>query len=674
MIIQEIELKDFRPFYGIQKITLSEDLNKNITFIGAENGSGKTTLLEAIKWCLYGVINLPNKDEFVNKKAGSKASINEEITVSVKIIFKDEDCIYTAFRELEFIKKSSTNFTLKKKGELDLTKKTKDGIKLKISAPETEISKIIPKEMNFFFDGERLANFDDKTTLKRAIEGILGVQTTNNSIKHLKLVKKQIGDELIILQRKLGNTTDVLLREKVQSFEENIEKNKNEISRLNNEISIANKQLEDKKNKQQAIKSIEEFAIQKRKKEEEAKKLDKDIEEQEIKIRNHYSNLSHMGPITKLIEDASKILEEKKKKKEVPSKVSEFLINELIQNGKCICGCEIKENSERHKILEELKKSSSSDKMINAFDSAFRLTETEKIKRINFYDNLKNYVEMLERLNSEKDNLDKEIVELDKKIDKNQNEEGQLLKQSINQLNSKIYESNQKIGGLKKEIEQNLKVKDEYEKEIRLIESNNSEVNILNKRIEFCNKLIEDFETILKKKKENIKNELIKKIRAIYSETTRKGYKILLNDDFLITIVDPETEIPIAVSTGEQKIATLCFIGALADVARDIHKRKSNIENGKIFPIILDSPFGDLDNEHRLKLIRLLPTLADQIVLLTSSSQATEEMKNELFPKIGEMYMLHNNKNNNNTNEKHEITYVFKKNEEGKWIKNGVYN
>lgn len=673
MIIQEIELKDFRPFHGIQKITLSEDLNKNITFIGAENGSGKTTLLEAIKWCLYGVINLPNKDEFINKKTGAKASINEEITVSIKIIFKDEGCTYVAFRELEFIKKSSTNFTLKKKGELELTKKTKDGIKQKISAPETEISKIIPKEMNFFFDGERLANFDDKITLKRAIEGILGVQTTNNSIKHLKLVKKQIGDELIMLQRKLGNTTDVLLREKVQSLEEKIEKNKSEISRLNNEITSANKQLEDKKNKQQAIKSIEEFAIQKRKKEEVAKKVAKDIEEQEIKIRNHYSSFSHMGPITRLVEDASKILLEKKKKKEVPSKVSEFLINELIQNGKCICGCEIKENSERHRNLEELKKSSSSDKMINAFDSALRLTETEKIKRISFYDNLKNYIDMLERFNSEKDSLDKEIIELDKKIDKNQNEEGQLLKQSINQLNSRIYESNQKIGGLKKEIEQNLKSKDDYEKKIRLIESNNLEVNILNRRIEFCNKLIENFETILKKKKENIKNELIKKIRNIYSETTRKGYKILLNDDFLITIVDPETEMPIPVSTGEQKIATLCFIGALADVARDIHKRQSTIENGKIFPIILDSPFGDLDNEHRLKLIKLLPTLADQIVLLTSSSQATKEMKEELSPRIGEMYMLHNNKNNN-TDDKHEVTYIYKKNEEGKWIKNGVYN
>lgn len=90
MIIQEIELKDFRPFYGIQKITLSEDLNKNITFINAENGSGKTTLLEAIKWCLYGIINLPNKDEFVNKKTGAKLLLNEDVTVSVKVTFKDE--------------------------------------------------------------------------------------------------------------------------------------------------------------------------------------------------------------------------------------------------------------------------------------------------------------------------------------------------------------------------------------------------------------------------------------------------------------------------------------------------------------------------------------------------------------------------------------------------------
>lgn len=673
MIIQEIELKDFRPFYGIQKITLSEDLNKNITFINAENGSGKTTLLEAIKWCLYGIINLPNKDEFVNKKTGAKLLLNEDVTVSVKVTFKDEEYTYIAIRQLEFTKKSATNFSIKNKPELNLIKKNKDGITQKVSAPEMEISRIIPKEMNFFFDGERLANFDDKSTLKKAIEGILGVETTNNALRHLKGAKKQINDELINLQRKLGNITVVTLREKVESLDFSIDKNKSEILRLNKEIELANRQLEDKKDKQQAIKSIEEFATKKREKEKKVELVAKEIENQEIKIRNHYSTLSHTGPIVKLIEDAAKILQEKKKKKEVPSKVSEFLINELIENRKCICGCEIEPNSKQHKTLEELKKSSSSDKMIDAFDAALRLTESEMSKRLNFYNTLKLHVNLLERLNLEKDNLDKEIVELDKKIDKNQNEEGQLLKNSIADLNSKIYDFNQKIGGLKKEIDQKIKEKEELEKKIRVIESNNEEVNLLIKRIDFCDKLTEDFEIILKKKKELIRNELIKKIKRIYSETTRKGYEIILNDDFIISIIDPESKKNIPVSTGEQKIATLCFVGALADVARSIHKRKSNVENGKIYPIILDSPFGDLDNEHRLKLVKILPALADQIVLLTSSSQATEEMRRELLPRVGEMYKLYNNKNQN-SEEKYETTYIYKKTEDGKWEKNGVYN
>lgn len=673
MIIQEIELKDFRPFNGIQKITLSEDLNKNITFINAENGSGKTTLLEAIKWCLYGIINLPNKDEFVNKKTGANMLIDESVTVSVKVTFKDEEYTYVATRWLEFTKKSATNFSVKNKPELKLIKINKDGVSQKVSAPEMEISRIIPKEMNFFFDGERLANFDDKSTLKKAIEGILGVETTNNALKHLKGAKKQINDELINLQRKLGNTTVVALREKVESLDFSIDRNKSEILRLNKEIELANKQLEDKKDKQQAIKSIEEFATKKREKEKSAELIAKEIENQEIKIRNHHSTLSHTVPITKLIEDAAKILQEKKKKKEVPSKVSEFLINELIENRKCICGCEIEPNSKQHKTLEELKKSSSSDKMIDAFDAALRLTESEMSKRLNFYNTLKLHVNLLERLNLEKDNLDKEIVELDKKIDKNQNEEGQLLKNSIADLNSKIYEFNQKIGGLKKEIDQKIKEKDELEKRIRVIESNNEEVNLLIKRTDFCDKLTEDFEIILKKKKELIRNELIKKIKKIYSEATRKGYEIILNDDFIISIIDSETKKNIPVSTGEQKIATLCFVGALADLARSIHKRKSDVENGKIYPIILDSPFGDLDNEHRLKLVKILPALADQIVLLTSSSQATEEMRRELLPRVGEMYKLHNNKNQN-SEEKYEVTYIYKKNEDGKWEKNGVYN
>lgn len=668
MIIQEIEFKDFRPFHGFQKIKLSEDLEKNITFINAENGSGKTTLLEGIKWCLYGTINLPNKDEFLNKKTAAQTGLNEEVSVHVKVTFKDEESIYTAARVIEIIKRGENNFVKKGSAVLTLEKKDKNGINKKIiSAPESEIQKIIPKEMNFFFDGERLSNFDNKSTLKKSIEGILGVETSNNAIKHLKLVKKSLNEELIELEKKIGNIGSVSLKEKIELANSTIEKNKNEINRIEVEILKANNILKDKEEKQLSIKDIEDFARQKKNKEIKLEEIKIKIKEQYEKIRLHYSKDSYLGPINKLIEDASKILLEKKKKKEVPSKVSEFLINELIENNRCICGTEIKLDSPEYLTLQNLKKTSSSDKMINAFDSALKLTESEKIKRTNFYDNLNSYFEILGRYLYEEDNLNKEISELDKKIDKNQNEEGKLLKQSIDQLKRDISDYNQKIGGLKKEIEEKTKKIIEFKKNLTVIETTNKETTLLNKRINFSEKLIKNLETILKKKKETIKKELIKKIREIYSRTTRKGYKIQLNDDFLISIIDPENGKNIAVSTGEQKIATLCFIGALAYVSREIHNRKSSIENGKIFPIILDSPFGDLDDEHRLKLVKILPSLADQIVLLTSSSQATQEMKAELHPSIGFFYTLYNNKNLDKT-QKYEVTDIYKR-ENGKWVK-----
>ena len=43
MQIKSIHLKDFRQFYGEQKIEFATDADKNVTLIHAENGVGKTT-------------------------------------------------------------------------------------------------------------------------------------------------------------------------------------------------------------------------------------------------------------------------------------------------------------------------------------------------------------------------------------------------------------------------------------------------------------------------------------------------------------------------------------------------------------------------------------------------------------------------------------------------------
>ena len=54
MIIQEVELNNFRIYQGRNTIDLSTENDKNIIIVSGKNGYGKTTFLMALAWCLYG--------------------------------------------------------------------------------------------------------------------------------------------------------------------------------------------------------------------------------------------------------------------------------------------------------------------------------------------------------------------------------------------------------------------------------------------------------------------------------------------------------------------------------------------------------------------------------------------------------------------------------------------
>ena len=71
MILQKIELFNFRSFYGKQVIEFNDDDSKNITLIHAQNGTGKTNLLNAVLWNFYGISTgkFENKNLLLNSMA-----------------------------------------------------------------------------------------------------------------------------------------------------------------------------------------------------------------------------------------------------------------------------------------------------------------------------------------------------------------------------------------------------------------------------------------------------------------------------------------------------------------------------------------------------------------------------------------------------------------------------
>lgn len=53
MLIQTLELENFKVFHGQNKIAINPGPG-NVVVVQGDNGRGKSTLMEAVFWCLYG--------------------------------------------------------------------------------------------------------------------------------------------------------------------------------------------------------------------------------------------------------------------------------------------------------------------------------------------------------------------------------------------------------------------------------------------------------------------------------------------------------------------------------------------------------------------------------------------------------------------------------------------
>ena len=64
--------------------------------------------------------------------------------------------------------------------------------------------------------------------------------------------------------------------------------------------------------------------------------------------------------------------------------------------------------------------------------------------------------------------------------------------------------------------------------------------------------------------------------------------------------------------------------------------------DGGIYPLVLDAPYGDLDNEYRLDFTKMLPVLSEQIIVMVSSGQWNSKIEDVVKDRIGKVYTLEN--------------------------------
>lgn len=183
MILDSIELQNFRSYYGKQLIRFDDratDTDRNIAVLGGLNGAGKTSLLEAIIFTLLGVQDAFKFIEETERKGSGRNQIDRTLDGLLNREARERGERDTRVR-LVFRDRDGFPFTVERVWTYDYRGQFKDSVLYVETDRELEpdqyddfITNRIPKEVArfFFFDGEKIQTIAQDEIGAEVLKGI----------------------------------------------------------------------------------------------------------------------------------------------------------------------------------------------------------------------------------------------------------------------------------------------------------------------------------------------------------------------------------------------------------------------------------------------------------------------------------------------------------------------
>jgi DNA sulfur modification protein DndD len=656
--LESITLSNFRQYYGKQTIHFSQSDEKNITVIHGENGSGKTALLNAFSWCLYGELNLPQSENIINEHAIQQTVIGDYVQAEVTIEFWDRDLKYILSRVIKGKKdRDQMGFT---DTDVKLVY-VESGVTQKINNPSVEINRILPENLRsyFFFDGERIDNLakeEGSDDVKDAIKTMMGLEILERSIKHTETARKRFLDEM----KNYADSDTLALIEKEEKLDNEISNFDNELEQFEKNISLNNKQIKEKEERLKQIEGSKQLQEKRDEKQKGLTQLKDELEKNNKSLQDILSRKGYLAFTESIVGKAKQELEGNTGDSgNVLTGVSSDFIKERLEVGECICGEHLLPNSSHYHNVESLLDQlapKSLDAAISSFKGDMKVMNVE---RTNVFKDIKSLKKKSMDLKQSIRILQEEIEEISKQLSSKESEEIADLEKSRNKLKEQNAELNQKIGRIRFEKEKLVENLKEVQKERKKTEGKLEKATLTQNRMDTCEKLIKVMNKLYDIRERAVKKHLQERISQVYSKFLRKGYTIQLTEDYELRVLNHYLK-PVGMSQGERQITSLSFIGAIVDIAREQFNReqKQSFEEGGIYPLVMDSPFGALDSDHRKRIAHGINKLADQVIVIVSTSQWRGEVEGQMEHLIGKEYNLDYHDPRQNASTDYEYTEI----------------
>lgn len=633
MVLEEIRLTDFRCFYGQSVIKFSADPDRNVTLIYAENGVGKTTLLNALLWCFYGETTerFEKKEDILNYDAKKEG----RTTAFVEVLFEHNGSDYIAKRFFVTGPRANTSRTF-------LVARVDEGSQIEIPTPDTFINTVIPRDMasHFLFDGEHAEVFlgeSNRGSIRSAVRDILGCSLIETAIDDLQAVSNQFRKQI----PSTPATTQIAeLNSSIDTLTTQIEQAEEEVKRLEKQHELTKGQIDDIEEKLRNTSAAKELQGRRDGLDEQRRRAEKRHREAIDEVYRWVGENGRFIVSKKITEETFGFLDDKKHRGRIPSPYNEEFVKDILAEETCICGAHLEPGSQVAQKVATLLNKAANQVVRDRIAKVRARLSSLKSERAKAPSRLTKAKERLAEANEEIASIEAQLGEIHDKLKGINFDDIAKREERRAELRGELSRIDRQIGSLKTGIQDAEKRKSEIDQEINDLAQQNQQTAVYGKRRTLCESIKGTLELRLVEEEERARKVLRAGIRRILEATSHKALTLRMSDEYVISLVNSDG-MALPKSSGENQLLGLAFTAALVEFA----KVRENAQDykllpGTIAPLVLDSPFGQLDEAYRTTTAQFIPKMARQVVLLLSQSQGSQEVLEALQDRVGAEFLL----------------------------------